>query len=95
MNALMLFFVPVVRRICPLLTVRVENDLKSSSNLVDVLSVHDSKSLSNTYVEILSDFVKSLNMYTSSTLNITNASLMVWLDFFGDCVIIFIYSFCM
>ena len=34
-------FVPGVRRICPLLTVIVRNDLKSLSNSVDVLSIHD------------------------------------------------------
>ena len=48
MNSFMLRLVPGVRWICLLLTVSVENDLKPSSNFVDVLSMHDSKSSSNT-----------------------------------------------
>ena len=89
MNDFMFLFSPVVWQICLLLTMIVKNYWKSSSNLVHVLSMHDSKLSSNTSVEIISAFVKPWNSSVSSTPNITNAYLTVWLASFGACVVIF------
>ena len=93
MKSFMFHFLPGVRRIYLLLTVILENELKYLPNSVDVLSMHDSKPSSNTFVKIISDFVKHWNRSMSSTTHINNASLTVWLASFGACVIILYIPF--
>ena len=58
MNSFISCSIPAVGWIFPLLVVSVENDLKSLSNLVHVLSMDYSKSSSNTSAGIISAFVR-------------------------------------
>ena len=75
MKFLCLFFIPGVRKNFPLLVVRVEDDLKSSSSSMRALSIYYSNFSSKNSVVVLFALVILSNRPISSTPNMTKISL--------------------
>ena len=67
MNAFIFLFIPAVILICPLFTVNVEYDFRSSSNSLMVWSIHEWNSSSNTSNVVRSTFVDPLKKIGSMT----------------------------